>query len=101
MTFYPQLLSTVRLFYYYYYYSYLTAIWLTPGSSSIHLHTNSTQNTEDGTHVTITRKKIRSYKEKINYKEKITINYKEKNNIKGIKKQTLSSPLQRIINGGD
>jgi hypothetical protein len=37
---------------------------LTPGGSSIHLHTNSTQNTEDGTHITITR-------EKNNYKEKI------------------------------
>jgi hypothetical protein len=29
---------------------------LTPGGSSIHLHTNSTQNTEDGTHITITIK---------------------------------------------
>jgi hypothetical protein len=43
--------------YYYYYYYYLTAIGLTPGGSSIHLHTNSTQNTEDGTHITITRGK--------------------------------------------
>jgi hypothetical protein len=31
---------------------------LTPGGSSINLYTNSTQNTEDGTHITITRKKI-------------------------------------------
>jgi hypothetical protein len=45
-----------RLFHYYYYY-YLTAFGLTLGGSSIHLHTNSTQNTEDGTHITITRKK--------------------------------------------
>jgi hypothetical protein len=44
--------------YYYYYYYYLTAIGLTPGGSSIHLHTNSTQNTEDGTHITMTREKI-------------------------------------------
>jgi hypothetical protein len=34
----------------------ITAIGLTPGDSSIHLHTSSTQNTEDGTHITITRK---------------------------------------------
>jgi hypothetical protein len=27
---------------------------LTPSGSSIHLHTNSTQNTEDGTHITTT-----------------------------------------------
>jgi hypothetical protein len=33
---------------------------LTPGGSSIHLHTNSTQNTENGTHITITRKKLGS-----------------------------------------
>jgi hypothetical protein len=39
---------------YYYYYYYLTAIGLTPGGISTHLHTNSTQNTEDGTHITIT-----------------------------------------------
>jgi hypothetical protein len=50
-------------YYYYYCYYYLTAIGLTPSGSSIHLHTNSTQNTEDGTHITITR-------EKNNYKEK-------------------------------
>jgi hypothetical protein len=43
--------------YYYYYYYYLTAIGLTPCGNRIHLHTNSTQNTENGTHVTITRKK--------------------------------------------
>jgi hypothetical protein len=47
-------------YYYYYYYYYLTAIGLTHGGSSIHLHTNSTQNTEDGTHTTITRKKLGS-----------------------------------------
>jgi hypothetical protein len=45
---------------YYYYYYYVTAIGLTPGGSSIHLHTNSTHNTEDGTHITITRKKLGS-----------------------------------------
>jgi hypothetical protein len=33
-----------------YYYYYLTAIGFTPGGSSTHLHTNSTQNTTDGTH---------------------------------------------------
>jgi hypothetical protein len=56
--------SVHEIFYYYYYYYYLTAIGLTPGGSSIHLHTNSTQNTEDGTH--------NNYKgEKKNYKEKI------------------------------
>jgi hypothetical protein len=43
---------------------------LTPGGSSIHLHTNSIQNTDDGTHITITRK-INNYKEKNNYQEKI------------------------------
>jgi hypothetical protein len=30
---------------------------LTPGGSSIHLHTNNTQNTEDGTYITITTEK--------------------------------------------
>jgi hypothetical protein len=46
-------------YYYDYYYYYLTAIGLTPGgSSNIYLRTNSTRNTEDGTHITITRKKI-------------------------------------------
>jgi hypothetical protein len=49
-------ISTIYQTYYYYYY-YVTAIGLTSGGSSIHLHTNSTQNTEDGTHITITRKK--------------------------------------------
>jgi hypothetical protein len=38
-------------------YYYLTAIGLTPGGSSTHLHTNSTQNTEDGTRITNARKK--------------------------------------------
>jgi hypothetical protein len=40
--------------YYYYYYYYLYAIELTPGGSSIQLHTNCIQNTEDGTYRTIT-----------------------------------------------
>jgi hypothetical protein len=31
---------------------------LTPSGSSTHLHKNSTQNTEDGIHITITKKKI-------------------------------------------
>jgi hypothetical protein len=57
-----KLLLLSSLYYYYYYYC-LNAIGLKPGSSGIHLHTNSTQNTEDGTHVTITRKN--NYKEKI------------------------------------
>jgi hypothetical protein len=30
---------------------------LTPGSNSTYLNTNSTQNTADGTHITITKKK--------------------------------------------
>jgi hypothetical protein len=42
--------------YYYYYYYYLTAIGLTPGGGSTHLHTNSTQNTEKGTNKTVTKK---------------------------------------------
>jgi hypothetical protein len=37
---------------------YLTAIWLTPGESSTHLHTNNTQDTENGTYITI--KKLRT-----------------------------------------
>jgi hypothetical protein len=37
-------------YYCYYYYYYVTAIGLIPGGSSTHLHTNSTQNTEDETH---------------------------------------------------
>jgi hypothetical protein len=49
---------------------------LTPGDCSTHLHTNSTQNIEDGTYITITRGK-NSYKEKNNYMEKNN-NYKEK-----------------------
>jgi hypothetical protein len=52
-----------------YYYYYLTTSVLTPGGSSIHLHTNSTQNAENGTHITITRKKIIT-------REKITITTK-------------------------
>jgi hypothetical protein len=31
---------------------------LTPGGSSSHLHTNSTHNTKDGTHITIINKKL-------------------------------------------
>jgi hypothetical protein len=31
---------------------------LTPDGSSTHLHTNSTQNTENGKHIKITKKKI-------------------------------------------
>jgi hypothetical protein len=46
--------------YYYYYYYYLTAIGLTPGGSSTHLHTNGAQNTEDGTHITIIKTKLGS-----------------------------------------
>jgi archaellin len=38
-------------------YYYLTAIGLTPGGSGIDLHKTSTQNIEDGTHITITRGK--------------------------------------------
>jgi hypothetical protein len=34
---------------------HLTAIGLTPGGSSTHLHTNSTQNTENGTYITINK----------------------------------------------
>jgi hypothetical protein len=44
----------------YYYYYYLTAIGLTPGGSSINLYTNSTQNAEDGTYITITRRNLGS-----------------------------------------
>jgi hypothetical protein len=60
--------STTWTYYYYYHHHHrcccLTAIGLTPGGSSIHLHTNSTQNTEEGTHITITREKNNNYKEK-------------------------------------
>jgi hypothetical protein len=38
---------------------YLTAIGLTPGGSSTHLHTNGTQNTENRTYITI--KKLGTY----------------------------------------
>jgi hypothetical protein len=54
--------ETGKIYYYYYYCYYLTAVVLTP---RIHLHTNSTQNTEDGTHITITRKKKTNTREKI------------------------------------
>jgi hypothetical protein len=40
-----------------YYYYYLTAIGLTPGCKSTHLHTNTTKNIENGTHITISKKK--------------------------------------------
>jgi hypothetical protein len=43
--------------YYYYCYYYLNVIGLAPAGSSTHLHTNSTQNTEDGTYKIITKKK--------------------------------------------
>jgi hypothetical protein len=45
--------------YYYYYYYYLTANWVDTRwrQYSTHLHTNSTQNTEDGAHITIRKKK--------------------------------------------
>jgi hypothetical protein len=45
----------LKNYYYYYYYYYLTAIGLTPGgSSTVHIYTqNSTQNAEDGAHITI------------------------------------------------
>jgi hypothetical protein len=42
-----------------------SAIGLTSGVSRIHLHTNSSQNTQDGTHTTITRGKNSNYKEKV------------------------------------
>jgi hypothetical protein len=67
----PALSQSLYLYYYYYYYYYyLTAIGLTPGGSSIHLRTNSTQNAEDGKHndykeKTITRKKITITREKV------------------------------------
>jgi nitrate reductase beta subunit len=65
-----------------YYYYYFTAIGLTPGGSSKHLHTNSTQNTEAGTQITKTKKEK-------NYKEKITItrkNWKQDKNWEGKEK---------------
>jgi hypothetical protein len=56
----PGLLSSSSSSSSYYYYYYLTAIGLTPGGSSIHLHTNSTQKTQNGIHITITTKKLGS-----------------------------------------
>jgi hypothetical protein len=41
---------------------------LTPGGSSIHLHTNRIQNTEDETHIKITRKKITITRKKLGSK---------------------------------
>jgi hypothetical protein len=41
------------------------------GGSRIHLHTNSTQNTEDGTHITITRREKIFAKEKIITRKKL------------------------------
>jgi hypothetical protein len=38
---------------------------------STHLHTNSTQNTEKGTYITITREKNNQKEKNNNYKEKI------------------------------
>jgi hypothetical protein len=61
-------------YYYYYYYYYLTAIGSTPSDSSIHLHTNSTQNIEHGTHITIIGEK--QLQGKNNNLEKITIQEK-------------------------
>jgi hypothetical protein len=37
----------------YYYHYYLISIELTPNGISTHLHSNSTQNTEDGTRITM------------------------------------------------
>jgi hypothetical protein len=53
-------LKVCSYYYYYYYYYYLTAIGLTlGGSSTVHIYTQtSTQNTEDGTYIIITKKKI-------------------------------------------
>jgi hypothetical protein len=56
---------------YYYCYYYLIAIGLTPGGSSLHLLTNSTQNSEDGTHITITMSEKHQKRKNNNYKEKI------------------------------
>jgi hypothetical protein len=53
-------ITLVLLHYILYYYYYITAIGLTPGGSSIHLHKNRTQNTEGATHITITKKKLGS-----------------------------------------
>jgi hypothetical protein len=47
----------IRVYIYIYIYICITAIGLTPGGSA-HLHTNSTQNTENGRHATIKRKII-------------------------------------------
>jgi hypothetical protein len=53
---------------------HLTAIGLTPGGSSIHLHTNSTQKTEGRTHITITRGEKKQLQEKkLRSKFKMTI----------------------------
>jgi hypothetical protein len=49
----------------YYYYYYLTAIRLTPGGSSTHLHTNSTQNTADGTHMRLFQNEFRFNPEEV------------------------------------
>jgi hypothetical protein len=40
---------------------------LTPGGSSVHLHTNSTQNTEDGTHVTVKEKQLEGKNWEVNW----------------------------------
>jgi hypothetical protein len=53
-----------------YYYYYITVIGLTPGGSSMHLHINSTQNTEGGTHTKITRGKKQLQGKNNNYKKK-------------------------------
>jgi hypothetical protein len=67
-------------YYYYYYYYYLTAIWLTPGGNSIHLHTNNLHTTQNRTYITITWEKTieknvkgKTVKEKNNYDKTVTV----------------------------
>jgi hypothetical protein len=44
-----------------FYYLFLTTIGLTPGgSSTAHIYTNSTQNTENGTYITIKKSEVRA-----------------------------------------
>jgi hypothetical protein len=48
-------------------YIYLTAIKLTPGgSSTAHIYTNSTQNTENGSYITITKLNLHNNKKLTN-----------------------------------
>jgi hypothetical protein len=51
------ILHYIILYYIILYYIYLTAVGLTHGGGSTHLHANSTQYTENGTDITIKRKK--------------------------------------------